>query len=115
MGYSDIYLSVVDNPACIVGLAGHVWCEHQSSVPWSTEWVSSDDTWHSSADLARRYSDLRKLSLNLIPFPRVSFSLKGHIVSQLDLSFSYISWRRVMLRFMTPRRSRSTVSRSPTS
>src|SRR6266702_3686055 len=115
VGCFDYISALFDGPACIVGLAGHVWSEHQSSIPWSTEWVSrGDNAWRCSADLAHRCSDLRKLSLNLIPFPRVSFSLKGHIASHPHLSLSYTSWRRVMLRFMTPRRSRSTGSRSPT-
>jgi len=46
--------------------------QHQSSIPWPTQRVrlSSDDFLFIS--LISANSDLRKMAMNLVPFPRVS-------------------------------------------
>ena len=86
-------VGLVDSPCAVSDLyfvsargSGYVWCQHKSPISWSAQWVR---TYVHQYDTIVRpfYSDLRKLGLNLIPFPRVRVSIhQGYTLLNANLA-----------------------------
>jgi hypothetical protein len=67
-------LKVYELLESLVNRPSHVWSQHQFAIPRTVEWVCyffADKS--TTLNLVPR--DLRKLGMNLIPFPRVRFAL----------------------------------------
>ena len=51
----------------------YVWRQHEFAIPWTTKWVRTKSLFKARRRIELLPRDLRKLGMNLIPFPRVRF------------------------------------------